>query len=72
MPLGINGRDQYPAPGFLHYYSGALYYVGNSGFCWSSAMSGAYGVYLDFHVAGFNSGSAHSRGHGFPLRCLSE
>ncbi|WP_300829330.1 hypothetical protein [uncultured Rikenella sp.] len=46
--------------------------VGNHGFSWSSTVSGTNGMYLNFFVTWLGPSSAYYRGHGLPLRCLSE
>ncbi|WP_300681799.1 hypothetical protein [uncultured Rikenella sp.] len=46
--------------------------VGNSGYSWSSAVSGTNGVFLYFDTQGLNPGSVNYRGYGLQLRCLSE
>ena len=62
----------YPAPGYHDGGGGALWYVGNHGFSWSSATSGIYGLHLVFNVAQLYPSSAGYRAYGFQLRCLSE
>ncbi|WP_300727912.1 hypothetical protein [uncultured Rikenella sp.] len=46
--------------------------VGNGGYSWASTVSGSNGMNLNFGVTWLNPSSAHNRGHGFQLRCLSE
>ncbi|WP_297626397.1 hypothetical protein [uncultured Rikenella sp.] len=64
------------APGFRDAgYNGRLdtpVNVGNSGYSWSSADSGSNSLFLYFNTQNFNPSNVSSRGHGFPLRCLSE
>ena len=64
-----------PAPGFrdagVNGRSGALMFVGDSGYGWSSAFSGTGGVFLSFDAQGLNPGSAYYRAGGRQLRCLS-
>ncbi|WP_294598378.1 hypothetical protein [uncultured Rikenella sp.] len=66
----------FPAPGFRDAGNygrlGDLSYVGNSGFSWSFATSGIYGLYLNSYTAGLNPSNIYGRGYGFQLRCLSE
>ncbi|WP_300828838.1 hypothetical protein [uncultured Rikenella sp.] len=62
----------YPAPGFRGYGEGALYYVGNGGYSWSSAASGIGGLYLSFSVTELTPSRTTYRAHGLQLRCLSE
>ena len=62
----------YPAPGYHDGGGGALYYVGNHGFSWSSRVSGTYGMHLVFNVTELYPSSAGYRAYGFQLRCLSE
>ncbi len=62
----------YPAPGLRLGISGALDYVGNSGFSWSSTVNDTNGIFLDFYTQGFNSSHASYRENGLQLRCLSE
>ncbi|WP_294600804.1 hypothetical protein [uncultured Rikenella sp.] len=47
---------------------GAGYY----GYCWSSAVSGIRGVYLDFYTQSLDPVHASNRAYGLQLRCLSE
>ncbi|WP_294592131.1 hypothetical protein [uncultured Rikenella sp.] len=47
-------------------------YVGNNGLSWSSAVSGPHGIFLSFDTQYLHSSSVNLRGHGLPLRCLSE
>ncbi|WP_299458435.1 hypothetical protein [uncultured Rikenella sp.] len=61
MPLGINRRDQHPAPGFRERANGELSYVGNYGFSYSSSVSGSNGMYLDFNVTHLYSSIPASR-----------
>ncbi|WP_300829434.1 hypothetical protein [uncultured Rikenella sp.] len=46
--------------------------VGSHGYCWSASVSSIYGRFLWFGTQGLYPSSAHNRGHGFQLRCLSE
>ncbi|WP_299458148.1 hypothetical protein [uncultured Rikenella sp.] len=46
--------------------------VGYYGYSWSSAVSGTYGVFLNFGTQYLNPSNASYRGHGLQLRCLSE
>ena len=66
----------YPAPGFRNNASGALYYVGHSGYSWSSTSYDSDdhypGMYLNFSVTYLNPSHASNRAYGFQLRCLSE
>ncbi|WP_294601220.1 hypothetical protein [uncultured Rikenella sp.] len=66
----------YPAPGYRDAGNdgrlGDLAYVGNSGYSWSSAVSGTGGVFLGFSTQGLYPSSVSGRGHGLQLRCLSE
>ncbi len=76
MSLGINGwgrrSTNYPAPGFRANGNGALSYVGNAGYNWSSAVSSTDGMNLNFRVIWLYSIYANNRGYGLQLRCLSE
>ena len=65
MPGGL-------APGYRDTGSGRLGNVGGYGFNYSSAFSGTGSVFLHFSTQYFNPFSVGYRGHGFPLRCLSE
>ena len=60
------------APGNRHAVSGNPVLVGNLGFNWSAATSGTSGMDLDFSSQHLRPGYSDHRGHGFPLRCLSE
>ncbi len=66
----------YPAPGFrdggIYGRLGALTHVGYGGYSWASTVSGTNGMYLNFFVTWLGPSSAYYRGHGLPLRCLSE
>ncbi|WP_300646750.1 hypothetical protein [uncultured Rikenella sp.] len=48
--------------------------VGNRGYSWScTPVTGDVTVrYLDFNTQSLHPSGAHSRAHGFQLRCLSE
>ncbi|WP_294601076.1 hypothetical protein [uncultured Rikenella sp.] len=61
-----------PAPGYRGASEGALWYIGSSGYSWSSSVNGTNGVYLNSYTAGLNSSETNNRGYGFQLRCLSE
>ncbi|WP_299457479.1 hypothetical protein [uncultured Rikenella sp.] len=65
-----------PAPGSRGYGEGALWYVGNSGYSWSSTSyaSGDHyrGMYLDFYATGLAPSTTPCRAYGLQLRCLSE
>ncbi|WP_294600007.1 hypothetical protein [uncultured Rikenella sp.] len=62
----------YPAPGYRNLADGVQHNVGKDGYSWSSAVSGTYGVFLDFGTQSLHPGNVVSHGHGFLLRCLSE
>ncbi|WP_294599947.1 hypothetical protein [uncultured Rikenella sp.] len=78
FPIGAreNAQTQHPAPGVRDAGNygrlGGLMYVGRHGYSWSSAVSGTNGVFLDFNTQYLNPSYVDYRGHGFPLRCLSE
>ncbi|WP_299457849.1 hypothetical protein [uncultured Rikenella sp.] len=72
MPLGINRRDQHPAPGHRGSGEGALWVVGNGGYSWSSTVSVTDGMYLHFLVTWLYPSSTACRANGLQLRCLSE
>ena len=59
-------------PGFRVYGSGMLWYVGNSGYSWSSSMAGTSAHYLSFYYGGIGPQHGNGRAYGFPLRCLRE
>ena len=65
-----------PAPGFrdagFYEHSGALYHVGNDGYCWSSTLSETYGMILGFSVTWLAPCGVYHRAVGFQLRYLSE
>ena len=61
-----------PAPGFRSYETGGLWGDGSEGSLWSASTEGIYSVRLRFLTDVVQSGYARYRGHGFPLRCLSE
>ncbi|WP_297832382.1 hypothetical protein [uncultured Rikenella sp.] len=66
------------APGYRDFgragYEGVARSVGNHGYSWScTPVTGGVTVrYLGFYMQELGPGSAHNRGHGFQLRCLSE
>ncbi|WP_297832457.1 hypothetical protein [uncultured Rikenella sp.] len=62
----------YPAPGYRHRDTGALWNVGSLGYSWASTVSGANGMTLNFYVAWLYPSNAGNRAYGFQLRCLSE
>ena len=62
----------YPAPGCRRPYYGTLYHVGDSGYSWSSTVSGSNVRFLDFFPTWLLPQNSHSRAYGFPLRCLQE
>lgn len=68
----FDGRLFIPAGGFRYKDAGALAYVGNNGFSWSSTVGGTNAFYLYFGSANLNPSSANYRGHGFQVRCLQE
>ncbi|WP_299457391.1 hypothetical protein [uncultured Rikenella sp.] len=72
MPLGINRRDQHPAPGVRGSTSGMLELVGTGSASWSVSVSDTNGINLGFGVTWLILNDANARGHGLPLRCLSE
>ena len=66
----------HPAPGFrdsgINGQLGALCRVGNYGYSYSSAISSANGVFLNFYTQNLYPSYSSNRGHGIQLRCLSE
>lgn len=68
----FGGRVFIPAGGMLHKGEKKAAAVGNSGFSWSSSVSGIYGLDLSFHSASLNPSHADSRARGFQVRCLQE
>ncbi|WP_294599709.1 hypothetical protein [uncultured Rikenella sp.] len=64
------------APGFRHYTSGTLDYVGNGGYSWLSTSYDSgdhyHGMYLGFTATEFGPNNADLRACGLQLRCLSE
>ena len=78
---GINGFGTNPAssrvpfdraPGYRGHDEGILVNVGYSGFSRSSVTNDIYGLYLGFDSQYLYTCRSDNRGHGFPLRCLSE
>ena len=69
-------RAERRAPGFrdagIYGRLGALTYVGNYGYSWSSELSGTDGIFLHFGTQNLGPSSVDGRGHGLQLRCLSE
>ncbi|WP_294600506.1 hypothetical protein [uncultured Rikenella sp.] len=61
-----------PAPGYRYHSIGTPGYLGNYGFCWSSATNSILGMYLCFNTADLYPRYEHYRGRGLQLRCLSE
>ena len=76
LPLGINGEESGAAPGYRDFgragYEGVAGGIGNNGFCWSSATNGIRVLDLKIHSQLLSTSFSDYRGHGFPLRCLSE
>jgi len=66
----------YPAPGFRDAGNngrlGDLTSVGRNGYSWSFAVSRESGVFLYFGAQSLNTSTSDGRGHGLPLRCLSD
>jgi uncharacterized protein (TIGR02145 family) len=60
-----------PVAGFRNYGDSSLYYVGTSGYYWSSTVSGTYSRFL-----GFNSSDTYvsygGRANGISVRCLKD
>ncbi len=67
-------RCAVPAPGFRdagnNGKNGDLMNVGNSGFSWSSSVSGSNGVYLNFNATNLNPSNTNNRAFGLQVRCL--
>ncbi len=61
-----------PAPGDRLHNSGALFYIGNYGFSYSSSELGNNGMFLCFNMTSLNPSDATRRAYGLQLRCLSE
>ena len=65
-----------PAPGYRDAGNegqlGEPVNIGHSGHSWSSTVSSTRGMHSNFSVTHLYPSYAHSRGYGFPLRCLSE
>ncbi len=70
----VPGRIRAPAPGFRdagnYGVSGALWYVGNGGYTWSSSVSGTYSVYLLSEPMRIIPSYSNYRAYGLPVRCL--
>ncbi|WP_294600056.1 hypothetical protein [uncultured Rikenella sp.] len=60
------------APGFRERANGGLVGVGESGYSWSSTVSGTLGMNLGLSVAWLSPCGANGCAYGFQLRCLSE
>ncbi|WP_071145234.1 BF2992 family fimbrillin-A clan protein [Bacteroides ihuae] len=66
----------WPASGYISWQSGALFFVGTNGFCWSSssyfngAARASYLVYLSSQIYPF--GNALGRANGQLIRCAQE
>ena len=80
LGTGLNGFEyltrklKYELGGYRYYASGALSYVGNNGYSWSStvAASGYYAHGLHFYTQGLDPTSTLYRASGLQVRCLLE
>lgn len=73
----INGRiynkmTWFPTVGRRIHSSGALNYVGNGGYYWSSSIIDASSRNLHFYINGVNTSGAYYRANGFSVRCVQE
>jgi hypothetical protein len=60
----------YPATGYRRADSGAFSSTGSNGICWSTAVIGTNGYYLDFYSTNVRPTYNSSRAYGFPVRCV--
>ena len=60
----------HPAPGVRGHGEGALWYVGNDGYSWSSAITGSSAHFLNFLYNGVRPQHIAYRAYGLQLRCL--
>ena len=63
---------RHPAPGNRNGGSGALWYVGNDGYCWASSFTSTNAYRLYFYYGGIFPNRNNNRATGLPLRCLQE
>ncbi|MDE5944059.1 MAG: hypothetical protein K2G93_00520 [Rikenella sp.] len=61
-----------PAPGYRYPYYGTVYYVGRSGYSWSSSTAGNNSYFLDFGCDWIFPNYNNLRAIGLQLRCLQE
>ena len=68
----------YPAVGYRSYDSGSLYYVGESGYCWSASTHPSYTNYA-YNLCFRYNGTVYPaeyynyrRGNGYSVRCVRE
>ena len=70
---GVGETSWYPAAGYRNVGSGAMYYVGSNGYCWSaSPYDATYGYYLYFNSGSVNPQYTNQRGYGISVRCVQE
>ncbi|MCH5304892.1 MAG: DUF4906 domain-containing protein [Rikenella sp.] len=72
QPASGNVKAWYPAPGNRYRGNGQLYYVGQSGYSWSSSASGTNAYYLHFSYSGVTPQNSAYRAYGRQVRCLQE
>lgn len=78
LGTGMNGLEylirklKYELGGYRGYASGALYFVGNCGYSWSSAVAagGYYAHHLYFYTRGLDPTNTNGRALGLQVRCL--
>lgn len=61
-----------PAAGHRHYYDGTLKFIGQSGYYWSSTVTGTNSYGLVFSSGNINTVSGEYRSMGFTVRCVRE
>jgi hypothetical protein len=62
----------FPTSGNRHFLSGALNFLGQRGYAWSSSPDGASGHYLSFNAVGVYPENTLNRTYGFPVRCVKK
>ena len=60
----------YPASGYRGAASGVFNVTGTTGYAWSSAVSGANGICLDFWSTNVHLLGGSARARGFAVRCV--
>ncbi len=65
-------RAHYPAPGFWHFGTSVLSWIGNAGWHWASTTSNTYAFRMCPDYYRIQPSSADARAGGYQVRCLRE